>query len=454
MTSKEILENVDQNLKIKNFKITNKNNGLDGSFENLNLLNTVHATPQAPPIVLPLNHLPEPLREVVKAVEARVQCPVELAFQGVMSALSIAASTNLDVRSFTGNDRVPMTLMIMSSAISGDRKSSSDSLCHKGIRNAANEINKYEPLHWLGSDVTVEGTMKALETSPVMAINNSDAASFFNSHSLQKERRSQTIAFLSDVWSGSAQSHIRSLGNRFVPEPRLSASLLTQAEYMREFLANEQFRLQGLAARFLYLTTVSKQGSRMIDRHNDQAELPCQITQFHENTRTLFHDGVRAFKEEKEREVIEVSKEARHVFRDFYNDIERLSGPSQEYRGNSWAQRAPEHANRLAGLFVAYRSDTEVSFEDAVSGCSLAKHFLDSYITLAAQSRESKDLGRAFELLEVLRKTGITEVSKVAQKKSFGKVGEIRPLLYLLEERGLIEWTRGRAGKETHFKLL
>lgn len=454
MTTDEMLKNVDSKSKIKIFKKPNENNDLSNSVEKLNLLNSLPAMPQTTHKALPLNHLPDSLREVIEAVEAWVQCPVELAFQGVMSALSIAVSTNKDVRGFTGYSELPMTLMILSSAISGDRKSSSDSLCHKGIHKAAHELSKDEPLHWRGSDVTVEGTMKALETSPVIAINNSDAASFFNSYSMQKDKSNQTIAFLSDVWSGSDQSHIRSLGHRSVNEPRLSASLLTQEKYMREFLANEQFRLQGLAARFIYLPTVSKQGTRMIDPNADQAVLPAPIKEFHETTRRLFSEGVEAFRQEPPRTIIEMPKEAGRVLIDFYNDIENQSGPSQKYRGNPWAQRAPEHANRLAGLFAAYRGGTYVFYEDAVSGCSLAKHFLDSYISLAAESRESKDRGKAYELLKVVRQKNINNVSDIARRKSFGNADDVRLLLYVLENEGLIEWTSGRTGKETYFKLL
>ena len=454
MISHEMLGNVDSKSRTERFKIPNKNNDLSDPVEKLNLLNPLPAMPQTTHKALPLNQLPDALKKVIEAVEEWVQCPVELAFQGVMSALSIAVSTNMDVRSFNGYDDLPMTLMILSSAISGDRKSSSDNLCHKGIREAARELSKDEPLNWCGSDVTVEGTMKALETSPVIAINNSDAASFFNSHSMQKDKRNQTIAFLSDVWSGSDQSHIRSLGHRAVNEPRLSASLLTQEDYMREFLANEQFRSQGLSARFFYLTTVSKQGTRMIDPHADQAILPDQIKEFHETTRRLMSEGVRAFRAGSPRIVIEMSSDARRVFVDFYNDIEDESGPSQKYRGNPWAQRAPEHANRLAGLFAANRGDTTLSYEDAISGCSLAQHFLDSYISLAAESRESKDLGKAYELLEVVRRKALNTVSDIARIKSFGNAGDVRRLLYLLENEGFIEWTRGQPRKETHFKLL
>ena len=454
MTTDEMLKDVDSKSKIKIFKKANENNDLNTKVEELNLLNTLPAMTPTPHKALPLNHLPDSLREVIEAVEAEVQCPVELAFQGVMSALSIAVSTNKDVSGFTGYGELPMTLMIMSSAISGDRKTSSDRLCHKGISKVAHELSKGEPLQWSGGDLTVEGTMKALGTSPVFAINNSDAASFFNSHSMQKDRLNQTISFLSDIWCGSPQSHIRSLGHRSVNEPRLSASLLTQEEYMREFLANERFRSQGLAARFIYLTTVSKQGTRMIDPDRDRGVLPGPIREFHGTTRRLFSEGVEAFRQERPRTIIEMSAEARYVLIDFYNDIEDQSGPSQKYRGNPWAQRAPEHANRLAGLFAAYRGDTTVSFEDAVSGCSLAKHFLDSYISLAAESRESKDLGKAYELLEVVRRKALNTVSDIARIKSFGKTGDVRRLLYLLENEGLIEWTRERPGKETHFKLL
>jgi hypothetical protein len=192
----------------------------------------------------------------------------------------------------------------------------------------------------------------------------------------------------------------------------------------------------------------------MIDPHADQAILPDQIKEFHETTRRLMSEGVRAFRAGSPRIVIEMSSDARRVFVDFYNDIEDESGPSQKYRGNPWAQRAPEHANRLAGLFAANRGDTTLSYEDAISGCSLAQHFLDSYISLAAESRESKDLGKAYELLEVVRRKALTTVSDIARRKSFGKAGDVRRLLYLLENEGFIEWTRGQPRKETHFKLL
>lgn len=453
MSSDELLNSVDSVLNCKKFKIGSKNNCLNDDVEKLNLLKTESESSTSNHKQIPLHHLPQSLQSVVLAVEQQVQCPRELAFQGVMSALSIAVSSHTDVQMFMTNNSMPMTLMMMSAAISGDRKTTSDSLCHKGIRQAAHELAKGEALNWRASDLTVEGAMKAFDTTPIIALNNGDAASFFNSHAMKRINVNQTIAFLSDVWSGEPQSHLRSLDHRSTSDPRLSASLLTQESYMRDFLADERFASQGIAARFLYMTTISKQGTRMIDPEASVVGISDSISKFQDETRRLFIDGVTRWRAGDERRVVTVSAKAMRFFIEFYNQIEEASGPSQKYRGNPWAQRAPEHGNRLAGLFAAYRGDSKITFEDSISGCSLAQHFLDSYIDLVSWGLEDRDIGRAYELLEKIRSKGMTSVRSVVQSKTFGNAKDVKKLVRLLVEKGEAEWTAGYAGNETHFRV-
>ena len=405
---------------------------------------------------LPLNVLPDSLRNVIQAAETKIACPPELAFAGVMSALSVSISSYLDIESFMGTGSIPMTLMLMASAISGDRKSTSDSYLHKGIYTG---VNKYQQefdtsVSWHASDLTVEGAMKSFTTTPILALNNGDAASFFNSNGMSKDRVNQTIAFLADAWSGSAMSHARSGESKQVTEPRLSASLLTQEQYLAEFLCNETFRNQGLAARFLYLTTISKQGKRLLNIDSvlkNKKETDHYASQFWDFTQQQMRTGLERFQSGQAREVFPLSKDTIYVLGEFYNDIEKESGRGKAYRGNPWAQRSTEHANRLAGLIAAFNGETEVGQDSAIAGCTLSQHFLDRYLELSRASAQDEKQGAAQELLTEIIERGWESTRQIAMSKKHGRTTDVRKLLNILEEEGSIEWTSGRAGKETRF---
>ena len=406
---------------------------------------------------LPLNALPTPLVNVIQSAEGKIACPPELAFAGVMSALSTSISSYFDVESFMGTGPIPMTLMLMASAISGDRKSTSDSYLHRGIYTGVNKFQQEmdTTVNWHASDLTVEGAMKALSTSPILALNNGDAASFFNSNGMSKDRVNQTIAFLADAWSGSAMSHARSGESRQVTEPRLSASLLTQEQYLAEFLVNETFRNQGLAARFLYLTTISKQGHRLLSLERllqDKEQSDYHTRQFWDFTQGHIRTGLERFQQGQPRQVMPLSRDAVIVLVEFYNDIEAESGHGKPYRANPWAQRSAEHANRLSGVIAAFNGEKEVSQESAIAGCTLSKHFLDGYIDLSGAAAQDAKQGAAHALLKEILERGWTSTREIAQAKKYGsKTSEVRKLLTILEEDGSIEWTAGRPGKETRF---
>lgn len=406
---------------------------------------------------LPLNALPAPLVKVIQSAEGKIACPPELAFAGVMSALSVSVSSYLDVESFMGTGPIPMTLMLMASAISGDRKSTSDSYLHRGIYTGVNKFQQEmdASVYWHASDLTVEGAMKALSTSPILALNNGDAASFFNSNGMSKDRVNQTIAFLADAWSGSAMSHARSGESRHVTAPRLSASLLTQEQYLAEFLTNETFRNQGLAARFLYLTTISKQGQRILSLDRllqDKKESDYYASQFWDFTQRHMREGLEIFRAGQPRQVMPLSRDAVTVLVEFYNDIEQESGVGKPYRANPWAQRSAEHANRLSGVIAAFNGEKEVSHESAIAGCTLSKHFLDGYIELVSAASQDEKHGAAQALLNEILDKGWTSTREIAMSKRHGsKTSDIRKLLNILEEDGSIEWTAGKAGKETRF---
>ena len=94
----------------------------------------------------PIDYLGDVLANAARAIAAKIQCPEAMAAQSVLSVASLAAQAVADVRLPHGQTR-PLSLFVVSSAQSGDRKTSSDKEATIPVRMHEDKLREaYEPL--------------------------------------------------------------------------------------------------------------------------------------------------------------------------------------------------------------------------------------------------------------------------------------------------------------------
>jgi hypothetical protein len=399
----------------------------------------------------PLELLPWEIQRVVTAMEEVVNCPVELAVQAALSAISVSVGAFHQTERFQTGGLQPITLAQVGSAISGDRKSTVDSAALGGIREAVRELNylartnsdQPKIIHWSTQDMTVEGACDAYNTSPVLSINSTDGASFLFSHSMSAEKKSQSIASFTQWWDGIGTTVIRAKGNKDVQNPRLDISLMLQPHFFQQFMSDELFLAQGFAARFLLHPSKSRQGSRFIDKTADFSASRKIIDEFRKKTAMFFKEGIHQFEEGKDRFVIKISEVANERLIEFYDEVERIMAPNQPLHGDPYAQRVIEHAIRLSALFVAFDKRNIVEERDVLTGIGLARHYLVVWYGVKWFATESGKAASARELLTKLlhRFEGeeLINVRRVQQAFNLNR-SVLDPLLDVLDDMGAIRF--------------
>ena len=83
------------------------------------------------PVAFPLEALGE-LKEIVTAISAITQAPVEIAAQSALAVAALCAQKEVDVETLQGTSS-PTSLFFLTIAASGERKSSCDKLVTQGV---------------------------------------------------------------------------------------------------------------------------------------------------------------------------------------------------------------------------------------------------------------------------------------------------------------------------------
>lgn len=414
----------------------------------------------------PLDALPKDVLAVVSALQDEVKAPTELAVQGVISALSSCYGYMIDAEPYLG-PLAPLTVWQMSSALSGDRKTTVSSKAGKGLRKAAaNFRDRYEEHHSMNtilSDLTVEGMITKMVEAPGCTLSNGDGAAQLKGHAFSAEKAPLTCSVLTDVWSGQhinqARAGNKGTDSRFVPIPRLVIDLSTQEQFLAEFMGSELYQSQGLGARFLYYTTQSLQGTRHLTIEEAIKGPKGQKTlgDFH---RKIEEDHMQLLERWKgggteNRIVIPISYDAKVAMLDVYNWVETRMAQGGAYRGDPFAQRLVEHAKRLAGLFACYRNaqaltNIEISLEDAQAGLTIAKHHLAVYKSLIANARIDDQAIEADELHKFMREHDVwtsRELNRLGPARFRGDAARIKTTLAkLIQMDRVIEVRSNRTG--------
>lgn len=380
----------------------------------------------------PLSALPPLVAAACMDVQYHVRCPMALVVGSALSAMSLAAMGHVDAMR-SANLVGPCGLIVVEIADASERKTSTDKWFTAAMRahEVEREQNYQSSLIWFeremdiwkvkeaaakrvqkndGTPATpaeVEAKYRAFRMSnpkpekpvrqkmlyntvtaevmyagigrwPLMGILTNEGGTFFGSRAMSAETSMASLAFINALWDGEQiTKDTKGNGEDFCANPRGTAHLMAQDGIFRTFLeANGgQSREIGTVARALLCQPETTRGTRFyredggtfgIDTFNSRiSELlrrPVYLDEKGVLTTTPMH----------------LSPEAKAVWVEYYDNVERQIAPGGRYSGiPDIAGKSPENAARLATVFAYTVGDGVVSADTMRGACIVAEWYLD-----------------------------------------------------------------------------
>lgn len=390
------------------------------------------------------------------AIHAHTKAPVSICAQAVLGAVALVAQGHADVILPTGQTR-PCSLFLLTIAPSGDRKSAVDSLALRAIYDHEGELRdrhradmkafeqehaiwetkqaeaktrmkatkarqpdrSYEgeaDLRALGpapespltpvlvcTEPTFEGYCKlTAEGHPALGLFSAEGGSFIGGFGMSKDQKLKTAAGISSVWDGDPIKRVRAGdGSTVLAGRRLSLHLMAQPDVADQLLGDELLISQGLLSRLLVAAPESTAGTRF---YSDPPEC-ARVDLDHYRRRLVelvaaqcpIRDGTR---NELTPRALTLDADASQIWIGFHDHIEMRLGNNGELAPISGlANKAPEHAARLATLLTLWRD-------------------LDANVVRAEELANATNLMQ-FYLAEALRLRGVAAINpklKLAQR--------------------------------------
>lgn len=360
----------------------------------------------------PIEHLPEPLRLLVLEIVDYLQCPIAMAANAVLAALSLSIQGLVNVA--RDNELIgAVSLFLMVIAESGERKSACDSLVtshikeldkqrlladldvlkfwqsdmdtwtaeREGLINAIKQTAKNgdsthslkEQLKQLDEekpkkprgktmlyeDATIEGLTKGLfNNCPSGGVFSSEAGVVFGSHGMNSDNSMRNMATTNKLWDGGDVITNRAdiTKNMLLTGRRLTLSLATQESTVRAFFDSSKglARGTGFGARFLIAWPKSTQGTRLYKA--PPLSWPNR-EEFVKRTTELLNTLLTIDEESGALQPITLylSPQAHDLWVEFYNYTEqelRIGGELTDIKDVT--SKAADNVARLAALFHVY----------------------------------------------------------------------------------------------------
>ena len=316
------------------------------------------------------------LDDIVNEIVDATSTPPELTESAILGAMAIACQHLIDV-DCPGGGRSPTSLFLLSSADSGERKSTIENFIFKPIfeidhRNRLkaekdNQLFDRDMMVWKATFNQVRRELDAAlrDSSPTQEIEDrlttmlqskptksvaprfiyrdesirnlqigmatswpSAALVASESSGLLSPRNAESLPSLSAIWDGRPIDVGRAkMPPIYVPSPRLTISLMLQPLMIRGYLGKKTgiARISGLLARFWVVEPLSTQGSRQIHPSQIGAPKNTKATKlFHQ--RLLRHLEASTEISSDQRIVIRFSPQAQQIWLELYNAVESELG--------------------------------------------------------------------------------------------------------------------------------
>lgn len=404
--------------------------------------------PDLSPTPFPLEALGQLLEPATRDIVSGTKCPPALAGASVLAAAAFSAQGLYDVE-FVRKSRRPLSLSILTSGASGERKSSVDVLAMHGakahqealFREYAARATTIADMKKAGDDpppalpdptlIINTGTVQGLfhsfaEGHASQALFNDEGGGFLGGHGFRPENRLATLTALSKFWDGGVQTHkLRGNGHKSqtitVADCRLTVHLMAQPVALRPFLTDPMARGQGILARCLIHAPPSTIGTRIStwDEWNEDG-MTTSVRSFGMGVERMLAQSVRKNAAGKvERPLLRLCEDAGRALHAYSNDVERQLGPLEALAGYSdLVNKVHEQAARIAGTLAVFRGEDEVTGSTMADGIALAEYFLSETVRIAKMAPRDGAAKDALTIAEWLHARG----GKVACK-TFSKCG-------------------------------
>lgn len=340
-----------------------------------------------------------------------------------ITAISTALQGNINVEIPTGKIS-PVSIMALTIADSGERKSSVENIFTKGIKDfqkkqeevyktqlarysvcleihkektvqikkemKLRDTNQYEleineliehnnakPIKpkfpkLIYEDSTSEALLIGLkENLPNAFIGSSEGGVLLNSRVMSK------TASINAIWSGDDVTVNRKVSESFtLNEVRLSAHIMTQFSALDRFIkkSKDDVRGNGFLSRFLVCSPAPTCGYRQTNGFNHSNKA---IQAFNQKLHDLLKISLE-LEAYTDRETVVFCAEAKDIWLDIYNDIESKMAPNGMYElVKDHASKLPENIARLAAVIHYFDNplDTEISTNSLWLSINLVSYF-------------------------------------------------------------------------------
>jgi len=360
----------------------------------------------------PLDALPDTLRAAVEEVQAFVKAPSPLIASSALEALSLAGQPYIDVKR---DERLcgPTSLFILVIADSGERKSTCDQYFMEPIKryeeeqrkSMEKEVDEYNKKNGIweskfnglkdsirnlskrgeSTDEVESEIDKHMEDKPKepkipqliyvditpealawnlkekwssAALITSEGGQIFGSHGMKEDSIMNYLTTLNQIWDGGDVRVSRRTKESFILEnARMTFSCQVQESTLLNFLDRSKglARGTGFMSRFLLACPESTKGRRFYTE--PPKDFPA-LSKFQQKITYILNQPVIFHKDKYDQlkpNILYLSPEAKKVWINFYNLIEKALGITEELSELSdIASKAAENIARLAALFHLY----------------------------------------------------------------------------------------------------
>jgi putative DNA primase/helicase len=426
------------------------------------------------PAAFPFDALGPVLGPAAKAIAEHVQAPDALAGGSVLSAAAVAAQAHADVMTPHGR-RVPLSLFVATSALSGDRKSATDEDACAPIdtkkknqaRQHARDLRAWhdakkaaKPGDDIGStpvqtSITVskgtpEGLHDLLRNQSHIGLFSPEGAELLAGHGMRDERRTAGVAWLLKAWGAEALDDLtRGKGLSVLIGRRVSMHIMVQPVILQTLMADPLAQGQGLVARCLIAAPQTLAGTRKfkknppLDQHNDVNRYFAALEKLLNRDPLTQADGDG---HELTPRAIGMTAAAEALWIEAYDDVELRQAPGNDLAGvTAWAGKFGEHTARIAGVITMANDANATAIDDdtMLGAIQVADFYLGEHLRLMGQSVERLRAERLRILLDFMHGRGprvphadvLQYVTRSVRKL---RADGINPLLHELAARGYI----------------
>lgn len=380
----------------------------------------------------PIYSLPQIASSAVEEMIENLKTPQALPFSSALFVMAHSCQDLINVRRPNGLES-PVSIYVASIATSGERKTTTDEILMKPLREYETEaLNEYEDQYKIYAiehqtwEIKRLLLSKQLSQTSLNAEEESKAKAAYKHHAILEPKKPKlfrtiytditkealisslhnnwlsaaivsnegdevlngpamrSFALINNLWGGSDITFDRKSAPPVrLRGVRLSISLQLQPSALVKFLNNrsEEAIGSGALARFMFCQPPSTQGARFI---NDLPMSWHAVSKFHDRVRQLIKQSHALGNSPDKRITLEFTPEAGAFWIREYNAFEKavdLNGPL--FQSKEHAAKAADNMARLAAIFHYFQGDEGgISLKSIQSASSVIRWFENEYVRI------------------------------------------------------------------------